>query len=466
MNGRGIIKLTEKMAILIVIILAMGAYGAVGGTRHMASIREDALEHMEEYIHENSPESGDEMFASAIRSLDTELDNHMQQNKDRFFYIMSVLCLLCEIWVVYIAFDTIKSVKKSMRYAKRLSDGNFSEEMDGSFANQRDELGKLAGSLNQISVNMKQLIEVVQNEANELEGVVDFTERDLDELSAEIAEIAAAVQELSEGNRQNAASGEEINAMSAQIGAVARSIAEYAQEGAGRVEEIHSRAQVTKAKVSESRTNAKKVHYEIKESLSAALLHAKVVEQIGVLAEGIKGIASQTNLLALNASIEAARAGEAGKGFAVVADEIRNLAEQSSSTVAHIQEVTGKVQKAVSDLSEDSERLLKFVGEDVSVSFDVFEEMADSYHQDANYVENLVTDFSATSQELLASVEGAADAIAEVSRSSTEGAENMSVIAERVSNASERSVDIEKTMKKAEDAAKKLKEDTCRFKVG
>lgn len=107
------------------------------------------------------------------------------------------------------------------------------------------------------------------------------------------------------------------------------------------------------------------------------------------------GITSQTNLLALNASIEAARAGEAGKGFAVVADEIRNLAEQSASTVANIQEITDKVRAAVARLVKDTESLLAFVGNDVSDSFDGFEKLADSYNEDANYVEGLVTDFSA-----------------------------------------------------------------------
>ncbi len=91
---------------------------------------------------------------------------------------------------------------------------------------------------------------------------------------------------------------------------------------------------------------------EIRGRLEQALKEAKVVEQIGVLADSILAITGQTNLLALNASIEAARAGEAGKGFAVVAEEIRVLAEQSKDAVANIQAVTENVDNAVGNLAK------------------------------------------------------------------------------------------------------------------
>ena len=167
----------------------------------------------------------------------------------------------------------------------------------------------------------------------------------------------------------------------------------------------------------------------------------------------------------MNASIEAARAGEAGKGFAVVADEIRVLAEQSKAAVAHIQEVTGNVTAAVENLANDAERLLEFVGNDVVESLGGFAEMANSYNSDAANVDSLVTDFSASSEQLLASINGVMDAISDVSKTATEGATGTTDIAEKVGNVVQEAEAIKHKAETTYHSAEKLQKNVERFIV-
>ena len=179
----------------------------------------------------------------------------------------------------------------------------------------------------------------------------------------------------------------------------------------------------------------------------------------------INNIANQTNLLALNAAFEAARAGEHGKGFAVVADEIRDLAEQSRTTVSHIQDVTGNVAAAVHKLANDSEQLMNFVATDVSESFDDFEKMADSYNEDASYLDKLISSFSTTSQELLTSIEKVKDAIEGISETSGEGASGTTNIATRTTNIAMKASEVMTTVEKAEDITDHLKTNVAKFIV-
>ena len=199
--------------------------------------------------------------------------------------------------------------------------------------------------------------------------------------------------------------------------------------------------------------------------LEQALEEAKVVEQIGVLADSILAITGQTNLLALNASIEAARAGEAGKGFAVVAEEIRVLAEQSKDAVANIQAVTENVDNAVANLANDSNHLLDFVDTDIVKSFGDFEKMADDYNMDASKINDLVSDFSATSEELVASISNITEAIEGITSASNDSAAGTTNIAQKTVSIAGESAEVMKGVKTAEASAGELRKNVSNFVI-
>ena len=364
-----------------------------------------------------------------------------------------------------ITVSIVKPLKKSLAHIEEIAQGDFSKEFEQDLLKRKDDFGQLADSLEKMRSEMNELIGEVKSEALEITGMVQEIDTSLQALDDQIENVSATTEELAAGMEETAASSEEINAMSHEIESAAKSIAERSQDGANEADEIRERAVKIKKDTDENDRRTRSIHEEINESLTKALEDIKVVDQINVLAKSIMDITGQTNLLALNASIEAARAGEAGKGFAVVADEIRVLAEQSKAAVAHIQEVTVNVTAAVENLANDAERLLEFVGNDVVESLGGFAEMANSYNSDAANVDSLVTDFSASSEQLLASINGVMDAISDVSKTATEGATGTTDIAEKVGIVVQETEAIKQKAETTYHSAEKLQKNVERFIV-
>ena len=367
--------------------------------------------------------------------------------------------------LILIIISIIKPLKKCISSIGVMEQGDFSQSLGTALLKRRDDFGKLASSLESMRNEMGGLIGEVKNQATEITGMVQEIDANIQALDEEIENVSATTEELAAGMQETAASSEEINAMSHEIESAAKSIATRSQDGATEADDIRDRAVGIKKTTTENDERTKAIHAEINEGLTKALEDIKVVDQISVLAESIMEITGQTNLLALNASIEAARAGEAGKGFAVVADEIRVLAEQSKAAVVHIQDVTKNVVESVTNLADGAKKLLEFVGTDVVDSFAGFSGMADSYSNDAGSIDALVTDFSASSEQLLASINGVMDAIGEVSKAATEGATGTNDIAEKTGVVVEKAAEIKEKAEAAHAAADKLQQNVEHFIV-
>jgi hypothetical protein len=91
------------------------------------------------------------------------------------------------------------------------------------------------------------------------------------------------------------------------------------------------------------------------DSLAQAAIHAdEEVKATNNILDFILDVAAQTKLLGLNAAIVAAQAGVHGRGFGVVADEIRKLAANSASSVEQITTILKKIRSAIAKVSTSS----------------------------------------------------------------------------------------------------------------
>jgi methyl-accepting chemotaxis protein len=404
----------------------------------------------------------EEQWAVALIVPQQKAEQELRQFE--LIFILSIIAsiVVMSVLLYFVSNSILKQIPLLTAAFRQAMTGDLSVRAE---VTAKGEIGVLAEGFNDMISSQQSLIQEIMHSSQSISGAVENTENNVFLLDGSITDISGITEELSAGMQQTAASMEEMNASTIEIEHAIDGIARKAQEGAEAAREINVRADKLKEGAVESRRQAGHIYGQSEEKLRMAIEQSKSISQINTLTGAILEIAAQTNLLSLNASIEAARAGEAGRGFAVVAEEIRKLADNSRETVTEIQGVTEAVVQAVSNLVEGAESMLRFMDSQVLKDYDALQETGERYSEDAQYIDELVTDFSATSEELLASIQNMLTAISETGSATNEGATGAGIIAVQAEQIIGKSGSIVAEMEEIKHSSAQLLQTVSRFKV-
>lgn len=367
------------------------------------------------------------------------------------------------LFVVIIVGRITNVIKYIVMVMKEMASGNLAFKIKT--VKRNDELGILTNEMVNMQEAVKGMIGSIKKETINLNESIDNADCNIEQLTNQLSSAVATIQHLSLGIQETAASTQAVNATTQEIESAIELIAKRSQEGALSATEISKKALQLKEGSLSAQKVANETQVTMKKAMNEALIQSKEVERIQTLTDTILEISSQTNLLALNASIEAARAGEAGKGFSVVAEEIKKLAENSQEAGKEIQETVQKVIEVVHNLTNHSKQLIEYIETKVVEGYKDSVRVGENYEKDADYVSELVTDLSATSQQLLASVKNITDYMEDISKTSSDGASGTSEITNQMLTISNQANSIQAEISQIKLSADELQEAVTSFIV-
>jgi len=309
--------------------------------------------------------------------------------------LMLIVAFALLIVSLLIAQSIARPILSITQAALRVADGALDEQVT---VTNQTEIGLLAGAFNQMTDNLRALVETERtikarlettvtsythfiesvsqgnlkhimplngstpnaDEADDLlrlghnlNGMVESLRQMTLQIRDTVSSVSSAVVQIQASTTQQTASATEQDASVTQTVATVEEVRATVQQTAERARAV---ADASQQSISVSRSGQQAVIDTVqgmdllRQRVSAIaeniLMLSERTQQIGEIIETVNALAEQSKLLALNASIEAARAGEDGKGFAVVALEVRQLAEQSREATARIRRILSEIQQA------------------------------------------------------------------------------------------------------------------------
>lgn len=410
---------------------------------------------------------------TTISDYNNEQSANLYQNtqneiKMRTIVLITVLALVLAV-LITISFAAIRNIRSRMstitKYCEEITQGNLTTALDPALLKGNNEIAVIARAIQQMTDLTSMVITGVINESRQINQLSDQTNHNMTDLNERIRDVSATVEQLSAAMEETSAYTENMNHSAEEMQRAAEYISVKTQERAQSAYDTSVKAETLKQAASQSNKAAKEIYQKANEKMTEALERAKAVDQIRILSQSILEITAQTNLLALNASIEAARAGESGRGFAVVANEIRKLADGSKHAVDQIQSVTQEVVQSVENLTTNAEELLHFLQAQVGKDYQLLEDTAGQYYNDAVEHTNTVNDLNATSKQVNETIQTMVRAIHEIATASEQSAISTQHIAENMVSSTEKSREVAYQSDQVKESAARLNELVAGFKI-
>ncbi len=361
----------------------------------------------------------------------------------------------------------VKPAKDASHHLSNIIDKINSREGDLTeriYVKSKDEIGQLVGGINNFIEQLQGIMVKIRKESNHMNELVTNITDGINDSNENASSISATMEQLSASMEEVAATLDEITTGAQEILDSSNSMSKMAEDGKEYVEDVKKRAISVRKDAEQSKHTTTDMLSGIRSMLEVAIENSRSVQKINELTDEILNISSQTNLLALNASIEAARAGEAGRGFAVVADEIRVLAENSKNTANNIQTISGMVTSAVDDLSKNANAMITFIDETVLTDYDTFVNSANTYHDDANHMDDMLENFYMGAQKLAETMAQMTEGIDGINTAVDESAQGVTSAAQSTGHLVQALTDIKGEADINREISEELQNEVKKFK--